>query len=104
VTSRLHRLWSVPWPSQARPLLVKQPADLFSAILREIVTVTLHQAAIESLASENAARLDAMHAAERHLEKRLADLNLESRRARQSAITAELLNVVAGFEALQQAE
>jgi F-type H+-transporting ATPase subunit gamma len=102
--SRLQRLWSVPWPSQARPMLFGQPADLFSAILREMVTVTLHQAAIESLASENAARLDAMHAAERHLEERLADLNLEYRRERQSAITAELLDVVAGFEALQQGD
>lgn len=98
----LQRLWERPWDSRSRPLLVGDASELFKAIVREIITVSLHRAAIESLASENAARLAAMHSAERNLEERLDDLNREYRRERQNAITSELLDVVAGFEALQQ--
>lgn len=78
------------------------PADLFRRIVREIITVALHRAGIGSLASENASRLAAMHAAEGNLEERLAHLHQEFRRERQNGIAAELLDVVAGFEALQQ--
>jgi F-type H+-transporting ATPase subunit gamma len=101
-TTWLQQLWEKPWESQSRPLLVGEPSELFRAIVREIITVSLHRAAIESLASENAARLAAMHGAEGNLEERLADLNHAYRRERQNAITSELLEVVAGFEALEQ--
>jgi F-type H+-transporting ATPase subunit gamma len=100
--SRLLRLWERPWESESRPMLYGEANDVFRMILREIITVSLHRAVIESLASENAARLAAMHAAEGNLEERLDDLNLTYRRERQNAITSELLDVVAGFEALQQ--
>lgn len=101
---RLERLWQRPWDSSARPLLLGDAGELFRRIVRETITVSLHRAAIESLASENAARLAAMHSAERNLEERLGELNQHYRRERQNAITAELLDVVAGFEALQREE
>ena len=100
----LQQLWDEPWDSRSRPLLVGEPTDLFRSIVREIITVSLHRAAVESLASENAARLGAMHSAERNLEERLGELNHAYRRERQNAITSELLDVVAGFEALRQQE
>lgn len=100
----LQRLWQRPWASSCRPLLGGEATALFGAILREVVTVSLHRAAIESLASENAARLAAMHAAERNLEDRLEELNQDYRRERQNAITSELMDVVAGFEALEQGD
>ena len=101
---RLHRLWEQPWDSPARPMLFGDEGELFRTIVREILTVSLHRAVIESLASEHAARLAAMHAAERNLEERLADLTLAYRQERQNAITSELLDVVAGFEALRKEE
>ncbi len=100
----LQHLWDKPWDSRSRPLLVGDPTDLFRRIVRELITVSLHRAAVESLASENAARLAAMHSAERNLEERLGELNQAYRRERQNAITSELLDVVAGFEALQRRE
>jgi F-type H+-transporting ATPase subunit gamma len=100
----LQHLWEKPWDSRSRPLLVGDPTELFRTIVREIITVSLHRAAVESLASENAARLAAMHSAESNLEERLGELNHAYRRERQNAITTELLDVVAGFEALQQQE
>ena len=100
----LRRLWEQPWASHARPLLFGEAEDLFRTLVRELLTVSLHRAVIESLASEHAARLAAMHAAERNLEERLDDLTLAYRRERQNAITSELLDVVAGFEALRNEE
>ena len=100
----LQHLWDRPWDSRSRPLLLGEPTELFRMIVREIITVSLHRAAVESLASENAARLAAMHSAERNLEDRLGELNHAYRRERQNAITSELLDVVAGFEALQRKE
>jgi F-type H+-transporting ATPase subunit gamma len=52
------------------------------------------------LASENAARLSSMQAAESHIEDRLKELQLHYNQQRQSSITEELMDIVAGFEAL----
>ncbi|MCC8999385.1 MAG: F0F1 ATP synthase subunit gamma, partial [Candidatus Contendobacter sp.] len=48
----------------------------------------------------HASRLLAMQTAERNITDRLAELNTVYRQQRQEAITSELLDVVAGFEAL----
>jgi F-type H+-transporting ATPase subunit gamma len=73
---------------------------LISALLGQYLFVALYQALAESLASENAARLAAMQAAENNIEERLKDLRLQYNQLRQSTITEELLDIVAGFEAL----
>ena len=54
----------------------------------------------ESLASENASRLSSMQGAERNIEERLAGLHARFHRQRQMSITEELLDIVAGYEAL----
>ena len=53
-----------------------------------------------SLASENASRLSAMHAAERNIDDRLHALRGQFHRERQTSITTELLDIVSGYEAL----
>ena len=55
-----------------------------------------------TMASENASRLTAMQKAEENIEERLDNLNAQFNRQRQNAITEELLDIVAGFEALAQ--
>jgi F-type H+-transporting ATPase subunit gamma len=52
------------------------------------------------MASENAARLRAMQAAEKNILELAQDLDREFSETRQGLITAELLDIVAGFEAL----
>lgn len=86
--------------SRSLPGYAAERADLLAALLREWFFVELFRACAESLASEHASRLLAMQTAERNIEERLADLNILYRQQRQEAITAELLDVVAGFEAL----
>ncbi|WP_017324528.1 F0F1 ATP synthase subunit gamma [Synechococcus sp. PCC 7336] len=98
--SWLHRLQDREWPSQALPMFTIDARQLFSEFIREYFFVSLYRAFAASLASENASRLSAMQSAEKNIEERLAELKARYHRQRQSAITAELLDIVAGFEAL----
>jgi F-type H+-transporting ATPase subunit gamma len=73
---------------------------LFALIVRQYVFVSLFQATAESLASENASRLAAMQGAEKNIDDVLGELKLQFHQERQMIITDELLDIVAGFEAL----
>ncbi|PVE33232.1 F0F1 ATP synthase subunit gamma, partial [Enterococcus faecalis] len=68
----------------------------------EHLFVSLFRAFAESLASENAARLVSMQAAERNIEERLDELHKLYHHQRQNAITSELLDIISGFELLNQ--
>ena len=56
---------------------------------------------LESYASEQAARMVAMENATENAEEMIKDLTLEFNKARQAAITTEMLEIVSGAEALQ---
>lgn len=88
-----------PWPSRSLPAFSMEPRRLLGALLREYLFVSLFRACAESQASEHGSRLGAMRAAERNLDQRIDEVTLACRRVRQGAITAELLDVVAGYEA-----
>lgn len=90
-----------PWRSRRLPTFTMDPDELFSSLIREHLFVAIYRAGAESMASEHATRLAAMQAAERNIEEHLEEMNAEYRRRRQESITAELLDVVAGFESLQ---
>lgn len=93
-----------PWPSRVLPTYTMDREALFSALVRQYVFASLARAVAESMASENAARLASMQAAERSIEERLEELDSLYRQRRQESITAELLDLVSGFEALRTAE
>ena len=99
---KLARLNRKNWPSRALPMLTMDPNRLFSALTRQYLFVSLFRACAESLASENASRIASMQAAERNIEDRLHDLQMQYHQLRQSSITSELLDVVTGFEALNK--
>lgn len=96
----LRGLRSRKWPTRALPTFAMDPQRLFSSLIRQYLFVSLYRACAESLAAENASRLRSMQAAEKNIHDRLEQLNSLYHRQRQSAITAELLDVVAGSEAL----
>lgn len=64
--------------------------------------MSIYRALVESLAGENASRLASMQVAERNIGERLDELHAVYRHRRQSAITEELLDIVAGREASTQ--
>lgn len=96
----LERLGRKPWPSRVLPTFTMARPRLVYALIGQYLFVSLYRAFAESLASENAARLAAMQAAENNIEERLNELRLRYNQLRQSTITEELLDIVAGFEAL----
>jgi F-type H+-transporting ATPase subunit gamma len=89
------------WPSKVIPMFTMDKEKLYQALIREYLFVSLFRAFAESLASENASRLASMQVAERNIEDRLRALTSESRQLRQDSITAELLDIIASFEALR---
>jgi F-type H+-transporting ATPase subunit gamma len=97
----LQRLRRQPWPTKMLPNFRTEWQALFAALVREYLFVSLHRAFAESLASEHSSRLAAMQRAETNVEERLQSLNARFHRRRQTAVTEEVLDIMAGFEALQ---
>ena len=77
-----------------------EPVALLSELLPTFVNTTIYRALLESAAAEHAARRTAMSNASDNAEQLIADLTLAMNRARQAAITQEILEVVAGADAL----
>lgn len=98
----LRNLREQAWPSRSLPIYTMNADSLFSSLIRQYLFVSLFRAFAESLASENASRLAAMQRAEKNIEERLGALNAEFHQQRQMSITSELLDIVAGFEALKE--
>ncbi len=88
------RLGQTPFHNLSAPALLEK-------LMAEYVFALLVEAAIESIASENAARFAAMDSAHDNVTKKLDQLRGSARIARQSEITDELLDIVTGTEALR---
>jgi F-type H+-transporting ATPase subunit gamma len=88
-----------PLPSLP-PLHALAPDRLLGQVIAEYIVGELTRALMESFASENAARLQAMEAARHNIDDKLRALREEARRLRQEEITAELLDVITGAEAV----
>jgi F-type H+-transporting ATPase subunit gamma len=100
----LESLGRKPWPSRVLPTFTLARPRLLYALLGQYLFVSLYRAFAESLASENVARLAAMQVAESNIDDRLQALRLSYNQLRQSTITEELLDIVAGFETLTNAD
>jgi F-type H+-transporting ATPase subunit gamma len=74
--------------------------ELLARLIPEYVTISVYRALLESSASELGARMTAMRNAAENAESINDELTLEMNRARQAEITQEILEVVAGAEAL----
>jgi F-type H+-transporting ATPase subunit gamma len=90
------------WPARGLPTYTMDWDTLFSALVGEYFFISLVRACAESLASENANRLSSMQVAEKNIEDRLDELSHQYHHLRQSSITEELMDVVAGYEALAE--
>jgi F-type H+-transporting ATPase subunit gamma len=74
--------------------------ELLAQLIPEYVNISVYRALLESAASELGARMTAMRNAAENAKTMMDDLTLEMNRARQAEITQEILEVVAGAEAL----
>ena len=78
--------------------------ELIDQILVRFLQLQLYEAVLESLASEHAARMVAMQNATENANDLAAALTLEYNKARQLAVTSDMLDIAGGAEALAQAE
>jgi F-type H+-transporting ATPase subunit gamma len=74
--------------------------ELLPKLFEEYVDLSVYRALLESAASEHGARMTAMRNAAENAQEMIGDLTLEMNRVRQAEITQEILEVVAGAEAL----
>lgn len=77
--------------------------DLLDRLVPMYVQITILRALYESMASELGARMTAMDAATKNASEMISKLTLVYNRARQAAITTEILEIIGGAEALQKA-
>jgi F-type H+-transporting ATPase subunit gamma len=76
------------------------PEALLEVLVPRALEVEIYRALLENQAGEHAARMTAMESATRNTEELIDALTLQYNRARQAAITKELVEIVSGAEAL----
>ena len=76
------------------------PAEIFSRLLPRLVETQMFRALLESIASEQGARMTAMDAASKNAGDLISSLTLNMNRVRQAAITREIIEIVSGASAL----
>ncbi len=84
------------------PIVNLKPRRLFDELAAEYMFAMLEAAAMESFASENAARFRTMEAAHENIENKSSELNRMARRMRQESVTTEILDLIGGFEAMKR--
>jgi F-type H+-transporting ATPase subunit gamma len=80
------------------------PGTLLDTLLPRFTELQVYQALLESQASEHSARMVAMRNATENANELIDDLTLTYNKARQEAITKEMLDIAGGAEALAQAK
>ena len=83
------------------PILEPDRATLLDRLLPQFIEVRIYHALLEAAASEQGARMTAMDSASSNAAKMIFSLTLAMNRARQAAITKELMEIVSGAEALK---
>jgi F-type H+-transporting ATPase subunit gamma len=87
---------AAPLPYEIEP----SPAKLLEMLVPKALETEIYRALLENQVGEHAARMTAMEAATSNTEELISSLTLRYNRARQAAITKELVEIVSGAEAL----
>jgi F-type H+-transporting ATPase subunit gamma len=102
----VQRVIPVPLPEPPReelaPIFEPSADELVKSMLPQYIVARIFQLLLSSAVSEHSARLMAMTAATDNAEEMIGDLTRLINRARQAAITEELLDIAAGADALGQ--
>ena len=106
-TPRSVQMLPVPAPeaaedTEANPYEIEpSPEKLLAVLVPKAVEVEVFRALLESQAGEHAARMSAMESATQNTQELIEKLTLQYNRARQAAITSELVEIVTGAQALE---
>ena len=85
------------------PEYIYEPSKgaLLGELLPKYVEVTMFKSMLESVASEHGARMTAMDSASKNASEMIGRLTLQYNRARQAAITTELMEIISGAESIK---
>ncbi len=85
------------------PEYIYEPSkgELLAELLPKYIEVTMFKAMLESVASEHGARMTAMDSASKNATEMIGKLTLVYNRARQAAITTELMEIISGAESIK---
>lgn len=90
--------------SEASSMLNIEPDDdeeVLSELTGKYIDFNMYYALIDSLAAEHSARMQAMEAATKNAKEKVDSLTVEYNKARQAAITTELIEIISGVESLK---
>jgi len=91
--------------SEAETSMLEIEPDDDEEVLEELtnkyIDFNMYYSLIDSLAAEHSARMQAMEAATNNAKDRVNSLTVEYNKARQAAITTELIEIISGVEALK---
>jgi F-type H+-transporting ATPase subunit gamma len=88
-------------PSLVGYVYEQPPAEIFSQLLPRLVETQIYRALLESVASEQGARMTAMDSASKNAGELIQSLTLNMNRIRQASITREIIEIVSGAAAAQ---
>lgn len=75
--------------------------EVLNELTEKYIQFNMYYSLIDSLAAEHSARMQAMEAATKNAKERVDSLTVEYNKARQAAITTELIEIISGVEALK---
>ncbi len=90
-------------PEEVKVDYIFEPSkrEIVQDLIPKSLKIQFYKALLDSFASEHGARMTAMHQATDNAKELLKDLSLAYNKARQAAITKEILEIVSGAEALK---
>ena len=74
---------------------------LLEALVKRYIEYTMYYSLIDSLAAEHSARMQAMDAATKNAKEMVKNLKVKYNKARQEAITTELIEIISGMESMK---
>jgi F-type H+-transporting ATPase subunit gamma len=89
--------------TMGEPLFEPEPEEIMARLLPRYLEAQIYSGLVESVASEQGARMVSMKSATENANEMISSLTLSFNKARQASITKELLEVTSGAEALRYA-
>jgi len=75
--------------------------DMLDSLVNKYVSYNMYYSLIDSVAAEHSARMQAMDTATNNAKEMVKSLNVEFNKARQAAITTELIEIISGVESMK---
>jgi F-type H+-transporting ATPase subunit gamma len=75
--------------------------EVLTELTNKYIDFNMYYSLIDSLAAEHSARMQAMDAATKNAKEKVNSLTVEYNKARQAAITTELIEIISGVESLK---